>query len=439
MGCTMTITRRAIETARTQSAQTGKPIVLWDDNLKGFGCRVSPSGSAVWLLKKRLGKGGRGSKQVLNAFRDYNEASPTEARAEALKIIAEIRDGIDPAEKTRKTRIVQHSVYQSGKLSDVVDAYIKKHATPGRYWTETARLLNKGLVAKLGKDTLVANVTRSDIRSIIDAKEDATPGAARTLFAAIRHLFKWCASRELIAASPCDGLTPPKNLPSRDRVLADHEVKLFWTALDRMPLIKIGSEEDDSIQHLDIWRPFYRTLLLTAQRRDEVAGMMLSEIDLDKATWTIPKERTKNNKEHLVHLSPQAVSILRGAVGSARGPYVFSSNGETPISGFSKAKLFLDARMQAILDEAGEGKTLKPFRIHDLRRTAASGMAALGFAPHVIERVLNHVSGAQGGLVGIYQRHEYVAERKKAVDAWANHLSGIVSTRKVSSNVIRMR
>lgn len=434
----MTITRRAIETALIQSAQTGKPIVLWDAKLKGFGCRVSPSGSAVWLLKKRLGKGGRGSKQVLNAFRDYNEASPTEARDEALKIIAEIRDGIDPAEKTRKARVVQHAIYQSGKLSDVVDAYINKHATPGRYWIETARLLNKGLVAKLGKDTLVANITRTDIRSIIDAKEDATPGAARTLFAAIRPLFKWCASRELIATSPCDGLSPPKNLPSRDRVLADHEVKLFWNALDRMPLIKIGSVEDASVEHLDVWRPFYRVLLLTAQRRDEVAGMMLSEIDLDNATWTIPKERTKNNKEHLVHLSPRAVSILRGAVGSARGPYVFSSNGETPISGFSKAKTFLDARMQAILEEAGEDKRLKPFRIHDLRRTAASGMAALGFAPHVIERVLNHVSGAQGGLVGVYQRHEYVEERKKAVEAWGMYVDRLHTERNVG-NVISFR
>ena len=212
------------------------------------------------------------------------------------------------------------------------------------------------------------------------------------------------------------GMKGPQPLEARDRVLSDEEIKAFWQAASELS-----------------W-PFenvFKVLLLTGQRREEVAGMRWREIDLDAGTWTIAKERCKNGKAHTVDFSPEAVRMLaplgdaaapRPARTSEEADLVFSTTGRTPVSGFSKTKSRIDARMQFIL-----GDKFQPWRTHDLRRTAASGMAALGFQPHVIERVLNYVSGAQGGLVGVYQRHEYREERRRAIMAWYAHVMGLLS------------
>jgi integrase len=182
----------------------------------------------------------------------------------------------------------------------------------------------------------------------------------------------------------------------------------------------------------------FKLLLLTGQRREEAGGMRWAEVDLDAGTWTIAKERAKNGKAHLVDLSREAERLLDplGDAAAARraadGEFVFSCTGITPVSGFSKAKARIDGRMKALL-----GEKFQPWRTHDLRRTAASGMAALGFQPHIIERVLNHVSGAQGGLVGVYQRHEYRGERKAAIMAWGAHVTDIVSGQAPASNVVK--
>ena len=172
--------------------------------------------------------------------------------------------------------------------------------------------------------------------------------------------------------------------------------------------------------------------------------MRWAEVDLDAGSWTIAKERAKNGKAHTVDLHPETVRLL-DPLGEAAAPrlmrnaeaeedFVFSTTGRTPVSGFSKTKARIDARMQAIL-----GDKFQPWRTHDLRRTAASGMAALGFQPHVIERVLNHVSGAQGGLVSVYQRHEYREERKRAILAWGAHVMSLVSAEAPVSNVVPLR
>lgn len=193
--------------------------------------------------------------------------------------------------------------------------------------------------------------------------------------------------------------------------------------------------------------PFYQLLLLTAQRREEVAAMSWPEMKLGKTEgeWIIPKERTKNGKEHLVHLSPSVVSILYGLPTISK--FVFTTNGTTPISGYSKAKAKLDkliATECASLD-AGQSANFcqqifqSEWRVHDLRCTAASGMAELGFQPHIVERVLNHISGAQGGLVGVYQRFEYADERKRALEAWGNRVTEIASGKTCETNVVSLQ
>jgi integrase len=142
--------------------------------------------------------------------------------------------------------------------------------------------------------------------------------------------------------------------------------------------------------------------------------MRWEELNLAAGEWIIPKERTKNSKSHLVHLSPQAIKILQ-AIPRRNSPFVFTTTGATPIGGFSKAKERLDKITPSIA----------PWRVHDLRRTAASGMAAIGVQPFIVERILNHVSGVTGGLVGVYQRHEYYQERKNALADWATCIDAV--------------
>ena len=174
--------------------------------------------------------------------------------------------------------------------------------------------------------------------------------------------------------------------------------------------------------------PLVQLLILTGQRLGEVAEMTWGEIDLAGKMWTLPKERCKNGRAHQVPLSPQALAILESLprVDSERG-LVFTTNGKTPISGFSKAR----ARLGAALPDAPH------WTFHDLRRSAATGMAALGVAIPVVERVLNHVSGSFGGIVGVYQRHGYFDERRDALDRWARHVEALASVE--ADNVVPLR
>jgi integrase len=185
---------------------------------------------------------------------------------------------------------------------------------------------------------------------------------------------------------------------SREHVISGHELAAIWKAC-----------RDD--HHGQI----IRLLILTAQRRDEVGDMRWSELDLDGALWTIPRERTKNALTHEVPLSTTAVRLLRGISRRDGREFVFGE-GAGGFSGWSKAKAQLDARID------GFGATVRPWRLHDLRRSAATRMADLGVLPHVIEAVLNHVSGHRAGVAGIYNRALYGAEKREAVERWAQHL-----------------
>ena len=272
----------------------------------------------------------------------------------------------------------------------------------------------------------VAFIKRGEILPLL-TRCKTTPGSGAASLCRYPPDLCLGADRAPIEANPIPNMKGPQPLEARDRVLSDVEIKAFWQAASELS-----------------W-PFenvFKVLLLSGQRREEVAGMRWREIDLDAATWTISKERCKNGKAHTVDLSPEAVRMLDplGEAGTPRPArtsekdLVFSTTGSTPVSGFSKAKARIDARMQLIL-----GDNFQPWRTHDLRRTAASGMAALGFQPHVIERVLNHVSGAQGGLVSVYQRHEYREERRRAIIAWGAHVISLVGANKPASNVVPLR
>ena len=399
------ITKTTVDRAIADAASNGKIARIYDEALKGFGITAGIGGSASYFVEYKLG--GRGGSSQRMTIGKHGALTADDARRIAKEKLLQVSQGIDVARQKRENR----SKLQAETLRETAARYLDLEGQDTRYWRETRAIFEREVYPLLGRRPLIG-ITKADVSGIVDAKAKTSPSSARQLFLRLRPLFSWSEQRGLIASSPFTGLRAPKTPKARDRVLTDEEIKAFWQAASTLG-----------------W-PFenvFKLLLLTGQRREEVAGMRWSEIDLGKATWTIVRERAKNGKGHLMDLCPEAIRLLRplaeeGAALVATDALVLSTTGVTPVSGFSKAKLRIDHRMKELL-----GGKLRPWRTHDLRRTAASGMAALGFQPHIIERVLNHVSGAQGGLVGVYQRHEYREERKQALLAWGASVSRLLS------------
>jgi integrase len=175
-----------------------------------------------------------------------------------------------------------------------------------------------------------------------------------------------------------------------------------------------------------------KLLLLTGQRAGEVAGMRWSELDTQKAIWSLPGDRTKNGKAHIVFLSPPALAVIEGLpVISNKANLVFTTTGKSILSGLSYVKMRVDALMR---DSLGD---LEPFVWHDLRRTVVTGMNEMGIQPHVIEAVVNHVSGSKSGIAGVYNRAVYAEQRKAALDSWGRYVDSLIG--RGTDNVVRLR
>jgi len=267
---------------------------------------------------------------------------------------------------------------------------------------ETARILQHDFVSQW-KRRDVRDIGRKDVLDVLDAVvERGSPSGANHALAAIRKCFNWCVERGVIESSPCSGIKKPAMAEARERVLSDDELRSIWQATDA-----IGYPFGVLVQ----------LLLLTAQRRNEVVGMRWQDIDLNSAIWTIPGELAKNGKSHLVPLSVRALSCL-ASVPRMHESFIFPARGNdtTTFSGFSKLKAKTDqlSRVQA-------------WTLHDLRRSAATHMGRLGVAPHVVERILNHMSGSFRGVAGVYNRFQYLPEMREGLERWARHLEGLMS------------
>ena len=226
------------------------------------------------------------------------------------------------------------------------------------------------------------------------------PSAANRAFAAIRKFLNWCVERGYLEHSPCSGMKAPSKVISRDRVLSDEELTAIWLAAEKMG-----------------W-PFGRVvqlLVLTAQRRNEVSGIRFQDIDQEEGLWTQPAMGNKSGRLHVVPLSPLALAIIR-ALPRVHDELVFPARGKNnPVSGYSKWKHKLD-----------QLSGVKNWTLHDLRRTAATGMAGLGVPPHVVERILNHKTGVLGGVAGIYNRFAYQQEMSEALNQWSQHIENLI-------------
>jgi integrase len=241
------------------------------------------------------------------------------------------------------------------------------------------------------------------------------PVLANRLHSVTRKFFAWCVEQEMIPASPLAGLKAPAQEKSRDRVLSDSELARVWDAAGRL-----GDP---------IYGAMARLLVLTGQRRGEVAGMEWAELDLKNRLWSLPGTRTKNDRAHDVPLSRQAMAVIED-LSRISDRHVFSYDGARPINGYGKPK----ARLDALLPKDMPGWTL-----HDIRRTVASGMARLGVSLPVIEKVLNHISGSFAGVVGIYQRHDFAKEKRAALERWGAHVAAVVAGKGDKAKVVSLR
>ncbi|MDF1735167.1 MAG: tyrosine-type recombinase/integrase, partial [Minwuia sp.] len=396
--------------------EAGARSVVWDTEATGFGVRVTGAGR-TYFVRYRAGSGRGASRKDFSIGKHGAPWTVDSARKQARVILGKVAEGQDPQAEKVSARTPTNGTGFEDVATLFLDRHVRRKLRPSTIRDYESVVLNRLIPEWRNRE--IRDIRRSDIHAMLDPIEDRTPVMARLTFAVTRRLFGFAQERDLIEDNPCAGLKGPSVPKARDRVLSDDEVKLVWEQSGQMGF------------------PFcqaFRILLLTGQRRSEVGGMMWSELDLEAGEWTIPAERAKNGRAHLVDLAPAVIAEIRSA--PMIGEHVLGVAGRSPLQGWSKAKRNLDAKLAEATAETG-ATAPSPWRIHDLRRTAATGMAGLGFGPHVVERVLNHVSGAQGGLVGVYQRHEYRNERKAALMAWASQVTS--SPASNDTNVVDLR
>ncbi|MFZ0601804.1 MAG: integrase arm-type DNA-binding domain-containing protein [Roseiarcus sp.] len=392
-----------------------------DGKITGLYLVLQPSGAKSWALRYRAA--GKPAKLTLGPYPALDLAN---ARRRAQEALGEIASGKNPAAEKKAAREAQKAANSTADRVETVAAsfiekYVKRNVSDS--WArEAERLLTKEINPKFGFKRL-SEVKKSDIHDLLDEIVDrGAPVVANRTLAVFRRLCNWAVERGVVDASPCDKIKAPATEESRDRILSDDEVRLAWGAFERVgwPFGEIA-----------------QLLLLTGARRDEIASGRWSEIDLEAKTWTIAKERSKNGVAHEIPLSDAAIAALKALprISDKKDALIFSTTGRTAVSGFSRAK---DAIDKAMADARGaEIETPDGWTFHDLRRTAASGMAGLGIAPHVVEAVLNHKSGTIKGVAAVYNRYSYATEKRAALDAWARRLDAIV-TGTAASNVVEL-
>jgi integrase len=356
------------------------------------------------------------------------------ARKRAQEAIGDVAGGKDPAAAKKAARAAAkvEREAETDNVERVVGLFVDRHAKPKtRDWRETERILTREVNGRW-KGRRLSQITRAQVHDMLDEIIDrGAPIRANRVFAQFRKICRWAIGRGLIERNPCEGLAAPSPETKRERVLEDAEIRRAWDAFD-----SIGWP----------FGPIGKLLLLTGARRDEVAEMRWSEIDRVTKTWTLPASRTKNKRAHEIPLSDAAMALIDALpeIGE-RIDLVFSTTGRTAVSGFSRAKSAIDAAiLEAVAKDARDCGTeietvMAPERwtLHDLRRTVATNLQKLGVRLEVTEAVLNHVSGSRAGIVGVYQRHEFTAEKRQALDAWAQRLESLVSG-ETASNVVEI-
>jgi integrase len=391
--------------AKAKPPEHGR-VEYWDAALPGFGLRVTAKGTKSWTVLYRA------SGQLRRMTLGHYPALPlAAARDRARQALREVEKGNDPATaKAEEEQRREEDLFQS-----ILDEFVERHAKPNnRGWARQDRDLRREFLPHW-RNRPIGSIQRREILKLLDKIADrSSPRRANRYLALLKKLFAWCVERGYIEASPASGIKPPGKEISRDRVLSDDELRLVWQCCE-----KAGWPFGD----------LFRLLILTAQRLGEVSAMRWQDVDLARATWTVPADIAKNGVANEVPISLAALTILSGSPSRGGNGYIFPAlNGSgRPVSGFSKAKARLDKAIEAELAGDRDTGPVPSWRLHDLRRSAASGMAQLGVTPHVIEKVLNHISGSLAGVAGIYNRFGYAPEKRQALETWAAHVQRVIN------------
>jgi integrase len=448
------LTVKNVETAGPLMGRDGQKRrnEITDALVPGLRLVVQPSGAKSWAV--RYHRAGRVTKMTLGPYAPPVTGAPelapvlngplslAGARVLAREAMAAVAAGGDPASVKRATaRFRRHpEARERDSFEAVARRFIERYAAPkNRAWADQARLLGfrradpkkpwspANLKASGGAHPLavwgtrrIQGITKRDVNHLLDDIMDARPRtAANATLASLRRLFNWAVEKSLIDINPASGIKKPVAVESRDRVLTDDELRRVLQAAEAMPYP---------------FGPFFLLCALTGQRRDEVAGMRWSEMDPADELWTIPRGRMKRDRVQDVPLSTAARAVIATLPRIVGQDLVFSTTGRTPVSGFSRAKILLEKRIVEATRDAVTStawgrvgaELCAPWRLHDLRRTLASGMARLGIALPVIEKVLAHESRSFGGIVGVYQRHSYLNEKAAALEAWGRHCTALM-------------
>lgn len=381
-----------------------------DPGARGLYVVVQPSGQKGFCVRYRFDD--RPRKLTLAAG-----ISLAGARKLAAAAMLEVAEGRDPAtEKQRareQARVARKQARAAAELllhdgvAKLVSEFIEKHAkqkTRPASWKRAERLFKRFVLPAWAGKT-VQEVRRRDVIDLLEKVAKDTPIQANRTGAALSKFFNWCVGRDIIAASPCAGVPRPAKEVARDRVLTDGEIAELWHACDEINP-RYGA--------------FVRLLLLTGQRRSEVGELPWVEINEATRIWTLPPARVKNSRVHTVPLSVQAWRVLSNVVSAGDPALVFGK------MDYGRIKQELDAKV-----------SFPKWTFHDLRRTAASGLQRTGAPVPVIEKILNHTSGAFVGIVAVYQKHGYDAEKAAALQRWSDHVERLVTGADVT-NVLPM-
>lgn len=381
---------------------------LWDDRLAGFGVKVTPSGSKIYIVQYR--QGGRGHKtQRYTIGKEGGAWRPQKARDEAERLLRMVGQGGNINAMAKEAARVATDLAFSPYVERFGETTLKAHWP--KSWGQAQRCLELH-ASPHWKDRSLPSITRADVVKVL-ARLDHAPATKRYLYAVLSYMFAQAVKADDVAVSPMAGIDAPPAVPERGHTLDHDELRWLWLS---------------TFELSDPYGPIYRQFILLGQRRGEIAGIDWRELHRPAGEWHLPAARAKNGTDTIVPLPGSTVTLLDGIAGKERWPrqgLVFPSGKGTPVSGFSKTKRRLDALMQA--KAVKEGGAVRPWRTHDLRRTLATNQQALGTSFEVVEHLLNHKEKSRTGIGKVYQTHNFKAEKRLAIERWETELARIVA------------
>jgi integrase len=396
---TTSLTSAAVE--RIKPPATGQTD-HFDRGFPGLCLRVSHGGAKAWSYVFRAH--GKVRRITLGRW-------PAMSLGEARDAWREARKAVDRGENPARQKPADADSFES-----VMAEWLKRDQAENRCTAEVERALRRDVLPAF-EGRSITTIGRRDVLDVLDAIVDrGAPIMARRTAAHLHRFFRWAVGRGVIEASPMADLPKPAAPKARERVLSDAELAAVWEAAER-----VGWP----------FGPVVKLLILTGARRNEIAALRWSEIHGDRIE--LAGERMKAGEAHMIPLSSAAVTIIEGLSRIAKCDFVFTTTGQTHVSGWSRSKELLDRAAAEIA-----GQPLPEWRLHDIRRTVATGLQRLGMRLEAIEAVLGHTGGSRAGIVGVYQRHSFTDEKRTALDAWARHVEMIISPPD-ENNIVPLR